>query len=49
MVKHDAYRDLDPAALRAVMRTPILIDGRGFYDPAKIRACGFAYRGIGRG
>lgn len=49
MVKHDAYRQLDLASLRAAMHTPILIDGRGFYDPAEIRAGGFTYQGIGRG
>jgi UDP-N-acetyl-D-mannosaminuronic acid dehydrogenase len=49
MVKHDAYHNLDWSVLRSAMRTPILVDGRGFCDPSKIRSAGFTYRGIGRG
>ncbi len=49
MVKHDAYRNLDLHRLKEVLRTPILIDGRGFFDPAAVRAAGLMYRGIGRG
>jgi UDP-N-acetyl-D-mannosaminuronic acid dehydrogenase len=49
MVKHDAYRKLDLPAMRAVLKTPILVDGRGFYDPEDVRVAGLTYRGIGRG
>ncbi|MBN1312789.1 MAG: nucleotide sugar dehydrogenase [Anaerolineae bacterium] len=49
MVKHEAYRHLDLSAMRAVLRTPIFVDGRGFYDPETVRAAGLTYRGIGRG
>jgi hypothetical protein len=31
------------------MGNPLLIDGRNFLDPEKLRAAGFAYEGIGRG
>ena len=30
------------------MANPLLIDGRNFLDPEKLRAAGFAYEGIGR-
>ena len=30
------------------MANPLLIDGRNFLDPQKLRAAGFAYEGIGR-
>jgi hypothetical protein len=30
------------------MANPLLIDGRNFLDPDKVRAAGFAYEGIGR-
>jgi UDPglucose 6-dehydrogenase len=43
------FRQLDVARLRAVMRTPVFIDGRNLYEPAEMRAQGFAYAGIGRG
>ncbi len=31
------------------MANPLLVDGRNFLDPARMRAAGFAYEGIGRG
>ena len=39
----------DFAALRRVMREPLVIDGRNLYDPAAMRDAGFDYLGIGRG
>ena len=33
----------------AVMRTPLVIDGRNLLDPGRVRAAGFAYEGVGRG
>ena len=35
--------------LLAVMRTPLVIDGRNQLDPVAVRAAGFAYEGVGRG
>ena len=32
----------------AAMATPLLIDGRNFLDPERLREAGFAYEGIGR-
>ncbi len=49
MVAHDAYRDLDLAALRDVLRTPILIDGRHFFDATEAREAGLYYRCVGQG
>jgi UDPglucose 6-dehydrogenase len=42
------YKQLDLARVRAAMRTPLLVDGRNVYDPARMRALGFTYRAIGR-
>ncbi len=47
-VKHSIYRDLDFAALKKRVSTPILIDGRNFYTKEKIEKAGFIYRGIGK-
>jgi len=42
------YRALDLARIKAVMRTPVFIDLRNIYDPAKMREVGFHYIGVGR-
>ena len=42
------FADLDWSALAARMATPLLVDGRNFLDPARLREAGFAYEGIGR-
>jgi UDPglucose 6-dehydrogenase len=34
--------------LRRLMRSPLILDGRNLWEPAKVRAEGFKYRGIGR-
>jgi UDP-N-acetyl-D-mannosaminuronic acid dehydrogenase len=49
MVGHRAYQGLDLDALRAALRTLILVDGRGLFDAARVRAAGFIYRGVGYG
>jgi UDPglucose 6-dehydrogenase len=41
-------RDLASAEVRAVMRNPLIVDGRNLLDPAATRAAGFAYEAIGR-
>ncbi len=40
---------LTPKIFAESMKTPILIDGRRFFDPAKMRAEGVIYYGIGLG
>jgi UDPglucose 6-dehydrogenase len=41
------FADLDWAALRVRMATPVVVDGRNFLDPRRLREAGFAYEGIG--
>jgi len=43
------FKQLDMARIKAVMRQPVLIDGRNLYNPAAMHALGFTYRGVGRG
>jgi len=43
------YRFPDFARVKAALKTPVLIDGRNLYDPAKMEGLGFTYRSIGRG
>jgi UDPglucose 6-dehydrogenase len=42
------YRELDPARLAGVVRTPRLLDGRNVLDTAQWQAAGWAVRCLGR-
>jgi UDPglucose 6-dehydrogenase len=42
------FADLDWSDAARRMTNPLLIDGRNFLDPERLRAAGFAYEGIGR-
>jgi len=47
MVKHKYYESLDLRALKASMRTPILVDTRQVYDKDIVKEAGFCYWAIG--
>jgi UDP-N-acetyl-D-mannosaminuronate dehydrogenase len=49
MVNHRAYRELDLAELKNVLKHPVLVDGRHVFAPEQVRAVGFVYRGVGQG
>jgi UDPglucose 6-dehydrogenase len=40
--------DVDWAALRPTMETPVFVDGRNMLDPAAMRSAGYIYEGVGR-
>ena len=42
------FRSVDLDAMRALMRRPVIVDGRNIVDPDAARAAGFDYSGIGR-
>ncbi|WP_427016763.1 UDP-glucose dehydrogenase family protein [Pseudarthrobacter sp. P1] len=42
------YRDLDPHILASQVAATRILDGRNVLDPAKWRAAGWTYRGLGR-
>jgi UDPglucose 6-dehydrogenase len=42
------FAELDWAEAAGRMARPLLVDGRNFLDPAKLREAGFEYEGIGR-
>ncbi|MCO4253139.1 UDP-glucose dehydrogenase family protein [Pseudarthrobacter raffinosi] len=42
------YRDLDPYDLGSAVSSRRILDGRNVLDPAKWRAAGWIYRGLGR-
>jgi len=42
------FRNPDFARIKALLRRPVIVDGRNLYDPAKMRSLGFSYTCIGR-
>ena len=44
----DAVGALDLNKVKAIAKAPILVDLRNIYDPAEVRAKGFAYSSVGR-
>ena len=42
------FRELDPVWAAALVRAPLVIDGRNAYDSARWRAAGWVYKGLGR-
>jgi UDPglucose 6-dehydrogenase len=41
------FAELDWESLRGRMATPLVVDGRNFLDPSRLREAGFEYEGIG--
>ena len=42
------FRHPDFERMKALMRQPVLFDGRNIYEPSRMRELGFSYHGIGR-
>ncbi len=42
------YRNPDFARLKRALRSPVIIDGRNLWEPARMTQLGFDYHGIGR-
>jgi UDPglucose 6-dehydrogenase len=43
------FKNLDFERIRSLMQQPVLVDGRGMYDPAAMQQIGMRYVGVGRG
>lgn len=43
------FKQLDLARVGSLMKQRVLIDGRNIYEPDRMAALGFRYRGVGRG
>jgi UDPglucose 6-dehydrogenase len=44
----NAFRSLDLARMKALLKTPVVIDLRNIYNPREMAAAGFRYSSIGR-
>jgi UDP-glucose 6-dehydrogenase len=42
------FRNLDLTKIKKLLKSPILLDLRNLYDPAKAKSLGFIYKGMGR-
>ena len=47
MVAHRAYRDVDLASLKSVLRTPILVDGRHLFSAEAAARAGLSFYTVG--
>jgi|AGTN01.2.fsa_nt_gi nucleotide sugar dehydrogenase len=47
MTAHQEFKNLDLRRVRAMMRTPLIVDGRRIYDREEAVTLGFTYLGIG--
>jgi UDPglucose 6-dehydrogenase len=43
------FRSPDFARIKAMLKNPVIFDGRNLYDPPVVESAGLAYYGIGRG
>jgi len=43
------FKQLDLAKIKALLKKPVLFDGRNIYHPEAMKDLGFQYRGMGRG
>jgi UDP-N-acetyl-D-mannosaminuronic acid dehydrogenase len=48
MVKHSEYYQIDLVKLKSLLRTPILVDGRGIFEKDNIRSAGVAFGSVGQ-
>lgn len=48
LTEWNQYRALDLAKIKSLMRSPVFIDLRNVYDPARMAELGFQYHSIGR-
>ena len=42
------FKQIDLDKLKAIMKAPVVYDGRNIYDPKTMKEKGFTYRAVGR-
>jgi UDP-N-acetyl-D-mannosaminuronate dehydrogenase len=47
VTRHREYQSLKPSALKAKMRTPVIVDGRNVFNQDECLSRGFSFRGVG--
>lgn len=48
LTEWNEFKQLDLSRIKALMKTPIILDGRNIYNPVEVKRLGFVYQGVGR-
>jgi UDPglucose 6-dehydrogenase len=48
LTEWNEFKQLDLSRIKALMKKPIILDGRNIYNPTEVRNLGFVYQGVGR-
>ncbi|MBI2032934.1 MAG: UDP-glucose/GDP-mannose dehydrogenase family protein [Candidatus Levybacteria bacterium] len=48
MTEWNEFRQIDLEKVKAIMKNPVILDGRNVYDPLIVKEFGFTYQGVGR-
>jgi len=48
LTEWNEFKELDLAAVKKLLKHPVLVDGRNLYDPAQVKKLGYTYQGVGR-
>ena len=48
LTEWNEFKELDLAAVKKLLKHPVLVDGRNLYDPIKVKKLGYTYQGVGR-
>jgi UDPglucose 6-dehydrogenase len=48
LTEWEEFSTVDLGSLREVLNSPVVMDGRNIFEPAKMKSLGFEYQGIGR-
>lgn len=48
LTEWNEFKQLDLSKIKALMKSPIILDGRNIYNPTEVKRLGFTYQGVGR-
>ena len=48
LTEWNEFKQLDLNKIKALMKSPVILDGRNIYNPVEVRRLGFVYQGVGR-
>jgi UDPglucose 6-dehydrogenase len=48
LTEWNEFKQLDLNKIKALMKAPVILDGRNIYNPLEVRKLGFVYQGVGR-